>query len=98
MTVGQFYERVSQTCGWSQAKWVDVYTTKTQSCISKIRFSPEEMKTRLLGGCGQLQLYLCGGWLWVCCGSWIGRYFAVVLGQQGSARGVLPAWSVLLAW
>ena len=38
------------------------------------------MKTRLLGGCGRLQLYLCGGWLWVRCGSRIGRYFAVVLG------------------
>ena len=37
------------------------------------------MKTRLLGGCGQLQLYLCGCWLWVCCGSCIG-VFAVVLG------------------
>ena len=44
------------------------------------------MKTRLLGGCGQLQLYLCGGWLWVCCGSWIGGYFAVVLGAWAAGE------------
>ena len=43
------------------------------------------MKTRLLGGGGQLQLYLCGGWLWVCCGSWIRG-----MGSWGVLRGVLP--------
>ena len=44
------------------------------------------MKSRLLGGCGWLQLYLCGGWLWVCSGSWIGRYFAVVLGAWAAGE------------
>ena len=43
------------------------------------------MKTRLLGGGGQLQLYLCGGWLWVCCGSWIRG-----MGSWGVLRRVLP--------
>ena len=47
------------------------------------------MKTRLLGGGGQLWLYLCGGWLWVCCVSWIRD-----MGSWGLLQGVLPAWSV----
>ena len=48
------------------------------------------MKTRLLGGGGQLQLYLCGGWLWVCCGSWIRG-----MGSRGVLLGVLPACDCL---
>ena len=37
----------------------------------------------------------CGVWLWVCCGSWIGGYFAVVL--EGSAGPVTALVSIELA-